>query len=67
MASNRFEDSRISEGTLKRRAQHDGSVARESRAVSRDDVRDGFAPPRRKPRTAGVKRAAPTVSAKRTG
>jgi len=44
--------SRISEGTLQRGAQHDGSLARESRAISRDDVRDGFAGPRKTPKTA---------------
>jgi sporulation protein YlmC with PRC-barrel domain len=43
MATNRFENSRISEGTLHTGAQREGSAPNESRAVSRDDVRDGFA------------------------
>jgi len=45
MATNQFENSRISEGTLRRGAQHDGNALNESSAVSRDDVRDGFADP----------------------
>jgi sporulation protein YlmC with PRC-barrel domain len=43
MATNRFENSRVSEGTLHTGAQHDGNALNESRAISRDDVRDGFA------------------------
>jgi sporulation protein YlmC with PRC-barrel domain len=43
MAINQFENSRISEGTLRGGAQHDQSVPNESRTISRDDVRDGFA------------------------
>jgi len=46
MAVNRFEDSRIAAGTLKSGAQQIGEtaaqVAEESRAISRDDVRDGY-------------------------
>lgn len=51
MAVNNFEQSRISEGTLRRNANEIGEIARadlnQSRALSRDDVRDGFddAPP----------------------
>jgi sporulation protein YlmC with PRC-barrel domain len=47
MAVNNFEQSRISQGTLKRDANDVGNTARtdlnQSRAISRDDVRDGFA------------------------
>jgi sporulation protein YlmC with PRC-barrel domain len=47
MAANQFEDSRIASGTLKPGAQKIGetsvSIPNESRAISRDDVRDGFA------------------------
>ncbi|HEX4277220.1 MAG TPA: PRC-barrel domain-containing protein [Bryobacteraceae bacterium] len=43
MPANQFENSRISEGTLHQNAQHNGTVQEESRAISRDDVRDGFA------------------------
>jgi sporulation protein YlmC with PRC-barrel domain len=43
MANNQFENSRISEGTMHSNAQHNGTVQEESRAISRDDVRDGFA------------------------
>jgi sporulation protein YlmC with PRC-barrel domain len=45
MATNQFENSRVSEGTLRTGAQHDGNALNESSAVSRDDVRDGFAEP----------------------
>jgi sporulation protein YlmC with PRC-barrel domain len=45
MATNKFENSRVSEGTLQTGAQHDGNALKESRAISRDDVRDGFAEP----------------------
>ena len=45
MAGNRFESSRIVEGTLLTGAQHNGDVQEECNAVSRDDVRDGFAEP----------------------
>jgi sporulation protein YlmC with PRC-barrel domain len=48
MATNQFESSRIAEGGLKPGAQHIGNTARdaveESRAISRDDIRDGAAP-----------------------
>jgi ferritin-like metal-binding protein YciE len=48
MAQNKFYDSRISEGTLERGAYEVDPEARaaprESAAISRDDVRDGFAP-----------------------
>jgi sporulation protein YlmC with PRC-barrel domain len=43
MATNQFENSRVSEGTLRTGAQHDGNALNESIAISRDDVRDGFA------------------------
>jgi sporulation protein YlmC with PRC-barrel domain len=47
MAVNRFEDSRIAAGTLRPGAQEIGETAvktpDESRAISRDDVRDGYA------------------------
>ncbi len=46
MVTNKFEDSRVSEGTLQYGAQHDGNVLDESSAVSRDDVRDGVTEPR---------------------
>jgi len=46
MPVNRFEDSRIAAGTLRQGAQKIGETAvqtpDESRAISRDDVRDGF-------------------------
>jgi sporulation protein YlmC with PRC-barrel domain len=45
MPINQFENSRVSEGTMHADAQHNGSVSNESRAISRDDVRDGFAEP----------------------
>ena len=45
MATNKFENSRVSEGTLRTGAQHDGTGLKESSAISRDDVRDGFAEP----------------------
>jgi hypothetical protein len=49
MSINQFESSRIADGTLKPGAQHIGETARdampESRAISRDDVRDGAAEP----------------------
>jgi hypothetical protein len=45
MATDQFENSRVSEGTLRTGAQHDGNALNESRAVSRDDIRDGFAEP----------------------
>jgi hypothetical protein len=43
MAINEYENSRASEGTLRTGAQHNGSDRNESKAISRDDVRDGFA------------------------
>jgi sporulation protein YlmC with PRC-barrel domain len=47
MAANRFEDSRIASGTLRRGANEIGETAveapPESSAISRDDVRDGAA------------------------
>lgn len=43
MATNPFENSRISEGTRRTGAPHEEGALNESRAVSRDDVRDGFA------------------------
>jgi sporulation protein YlmC with PRC-barrel domain len=43
MPGNQFENSRISEGTMHPGAHHNGSVQNESSAISRDDVRDGFA------------------------
>jgi len=45
MPGNSFEGSRISEGTLHTGAQHSGAAWNESKALSRDDVRDGFAEP----------------------
>jgi hypothetical protein len=45
MTINEFENSRTSEGTMRTGAQHNGSSLNESSAVSRDDVRDGFAEP----------------------
>jgi sporulation protein YlmC with PRC-barrel domain len=45
MSTNQFESSRSSEGTLRGGAQHNGSAPNESSAISRDDVRDGFADP----------------------
>jgi sporulation protein YlmC with PRC-barrel domain len=45
MPTNQFENSRVAEGTLQLGAQHDGKASNESIAVSRDDVRDGFAEP----------------------
>jgi sporulation protein YlmC with PRC-barrel domain len=45
MATNRFESSRISEGTLLPGAQHDGNILKEPKAISRDDVRDGVIEP----------------------
>lgn len=45
MATNQFEKSRVSDGTLQYGAQHDGNVMDESSAVSRDDVRDGSTEP----------------------
>ena len=42
MATNRFENSRISEGTLHAGAPN-RNAPNESNAISRDDVRDGFA------------------------
>jgi len=44
MNTNQFENSRIAEGTLLPGAQHNGNALDESRAISRDDVRDGVAP-----------------------
>jgi sporulation protein YlmC with PRC-barrel domain len=52
MPRNQFENSRISEGTYRRAAQHisesgSASVARQdSDTISRNDVRDGFSAPR---------------------
>lgn len=45
MATNQFENSRITEGTMRPGAQHDGAALNESSAISRDDVRDGVAEP----------------------
>jgi sporulation protein YlmC with PRC-barrel domain len=45
MPTNQFENSRISEGTLRSGAQHNQIPPEESDAISRDDVRDGFAEP----------------------
>jgi hypothetical protein len=45
MSTNQFENSRISEGALRTRAQRHGGVPKESSSISRDDVRDGFADP----------------------
>src|SRR5579884_3767601 len=46
MAVNNFEQSRVSQGTLRRDANEIGDTARadlnQSKALSRDDVRDGF-------------------------
>jgi len=51
MAVNNFEQSRASQGTLRRDANEIGNTARadinQSNALSRDDVRDGFADPPR--------------------
>jgi sporulation protein YlmC with PRC-barrel domain len=44
MTTNQFENSRIAEGTLLPGAQHNGNALDESRAISRDDARDGVAP-----------------------
>jgi sporulation protein YlmC with PRC-barrel domain len=43
MPNNEFEKSRISEGTMRPNAQHNTIAQNESRAISRDDVRDGYA------------------------
>ena len=45
MPVNQFEDSRITEGTLKKDEAHVDSTGKDSRAISRDDVRDGFEEP----------------------
>jgi sporulation protein YlmC with PRC-barrel domain len=45
MATNQFENSRVADSTLQPGAQHDGTAFNESKAISRDDVRDGVAPP----------------------
>ena len=45
MAVNQLESSRISEGTMQTGSQHPGIFTNQSRAISRDDVRDGFADP----------------------
>ena len=45
MSTNQLDSSRISEGTLRTGAQPNGGVPNESSAISRDDVRDGFAEP----------------------
>src|SRR5690242_13169679 len=49
MAVNNFEQSRTSQGTLRRDANEIGNTARadinQSNALSRDDVRDGFEAP----------------------
>ena len=45
MPANQFENSRISEGTLLGGAQHNQQAPNESKAISRDDVRDGAAEP----------------------
>ncbi|HTA43163.1 MAG TPA: PRC-barrel domain-containing protein [Bryobacteraceae bacterium] len=45
MSTSQFENSRISEGTLRTGTQGNGGVGNESRAISRDDVRDGSASP----------------------
>jgi sporulation protein YlmC with PRC-barrel domain len=41
MSTNQFENSRVSEGTMRTGTLRNGGVANESRAISRDDVRDG--------------------------
>lgn len=53
MPANQFENSRISEGTMQPNAQHHATAREESRAISRDDVRDGAAPA---PDTSGTTR-----------
>jgi len=45
MPTNQFENARVTEGTMPRGAQHNATLERESAAISRDDVRDGFAEP----------------------
>lgn len=54
MAINEFENSRAAEGTMRSGAQHNGSAMNESRSVSRDDVRDGFAEPENTHRVLGA-------------
>src|SRR5947209_5188109 len=43
MPTNPFESSQIAEGTMRPNAQHNTTMENESRAISRDDVRDGYA------------------------
>ena len=43
MSTIQLDSSRISEGTMRSGSQLDGVAAHESSAISRDDVRDGFA------------------------
>jgi hypothetical protein len=43
MSTIQLDSSRISEGTMRSGTQPDGVAAHESSAISRDDVRDGFA------------------------
>jgi sporulation protein YlmC with PRC-barrel domain len=45
MSINQLDSSRISEGTLQTGAELKGVLPNESSAISRDDVRDGFAEP----------------------
>lgn len=47
MPSNPFEDSRVAEGTFNRSAQYPSNFqdVEDSKAISRDDVRDGFESP----------------------
>jgi len=57
MSGNEFENSRVSDGTMQPGAQHPGTTMNESRAVSRDDVRDGFAEPPSPPKDAAKPRS----------
>lgn len=47
MPSNGFEDSRVAQGTFNKNAQYPSSFqdVEDSKAISRDDVRDGYASP----------------------
>lgn len=45
MTTKSFDSSRVSEGTLQTGAQHGGAAWEESKALSRDEVRDGVAEP----------------------
>src|SRR5438874_10058189 len=64
MPVNRFEDSRIATGTLRQGAHEIGETSvqapEESKAISRDDVRDGVVqpPPAQESGTSSVKRRA---------